>query len=134
MEKREYEIMYEIELNYWCFKNLHYLIEETLFKEAIKLKRSISIFDIVCETGILLYKLKNKAYVNKLLGTDPHTLAQKFAIERGIKVKNLSIENLLEIIEKFDVVLFMDVLYHKNVNPLNAIKNLFKYQGQELWV
>ena len=126
MEKKEYEIMAELELNHWWYKHLHFLIEETLSKEAKKLKRTLSIFDIGCGTGGLIFKLKNKPFIRKLIGTEPHPLARKYAKKRGVNIQSFSIEDLEEIDEKFDVVLCIDVLYHKNVNTLKAIQNLFK--------
>ena len=126
MENKEYEVMAELELNHWWYKHLHNLIEESLHNEAKKLRSSLSIFDIGCGTGGLIYRLKNKSFVSNAIGTDPHPLARKYAKKRGLKVKNYSIENLSKIKEKYDVVLCIDVLYHKNVNTLKAVKNLFK--------
>ena len=33
MENKIYEIMYELELNHWWYKNLHYLIEKLCVKK-----------------------------------------------------------------------------------------------------
>ena len=54
MKKKIYETIYEVELNHWWYKYLHYLIEETLCKEANKFKRSLGIFDIGCGNGNLI--------------------------------------------------------------------------------
>lgn len=125
MENKEYEIMAELELNHWWYKHLHNLIEECLYEEAMKLKSSLSIFDVGCGTGGLIFRMMDKPFVKKIIGTDPHPLARKYAKKKGIKVIDFSVENLLEIKEKYDVVLCIDVLYHKDVNTVIAIKSLF---------
>ena len=100
MENKEYEIMAELELNHWWYNNLHNLIKETLQKEAIKLKRSLSIFDIGCGTGGLIYRLKNKSYVSKILASDPHPLARKFAKKRGINLECVNVQMKLSVVKE----------------------------------
>ena len=39
MATKEYEIMSEEELNYWFHKHLHFLKQDTFYREAIKLKK-----------------------------------------------------------------------------------------------
>lgn len=126
MEDHIYKKMAKVELYHWWYLHLHSIIIETLSKEAKRLNTSFSILDAGCGTGGLISKLQNRPFIKKILGSDPHPLSFKYAKERGILIKNYSIENLFKIKEKFDVILCIDVLYHKNVNPRRGINNLFK--------
>ena len=126
MEDHIYKQISKVELYHWWYKHLHSIIIDTLSREAKRLNISFSILDAGCGTGGLISKLQNKPYIEKILGSDPHPLSFKYSKDKGILIKNYSIEKIYKIKEKFDVVLCIDVLYHKNVNPKKGINNLFK--------
>jgi tRNA (mo5U34)-methyltransferase len=93
--------------------------------------RGKSVLDIGCNAGFYSLELKRRG-AEKTLGidTDPDYLAQaRFAAEvRGaeIEFRELSVYDVRQLGRKFDIVLFMGVLYHLR-HPLLALDLLYEH-------
>lgn len=112
MEKREYEILFQVEQEHFWYQALHKSIIETL--NGLFPKRSgIKILDAGCGTGLLLQKLQT---IGSAFGFDLSENALKFCSQRHLK--NISRATVLQLpfgSETFDAVISADVLYHRDV-------------------
>jgi len=90
-----------------------------------------SVLDIGCNAGFYAQEMKRRN-AGRVLGidSDPHYLRQaKFAAEQAgveIEFKLMSVYDVAELREKFDLVLFMGVLYHLR-HPLLALDLLYEH-------
>jgi SAM-dependent methyltransferase len=120
MEDKEYQKLYELEENWWFFDGERNLVD-LFFKKYYHSKNSLKILDIGCGTGF------NSFYFNKygsVFGIDSSPLAVNFCKQRGLKnilqgkAQNLPYDN-----DMFDVIICIDVLYHKLVeNDVEVMK------------
>lgn len=103
-------------------------IQESLLKKHLPKQKKLTILDAGCGPGAALIYL---AKFGDVIGVDISDEALKFARRRG-KVKKGDIANLPFEAETFDVVVCLDVLYHKWVNTNKAfseIKRVLKKDG-----
>ncbi len=123
MKEREYQIMYEIEDDFWWFVALRRLYRFLLGK-----KKGL-ILDVGCGTG---RNLKMLDRYGEAVGLDFSALALEFSLKRGNKkliegdVKSLPFKD-----ETFDIVLASDVLYHQWVDQEKAIGELNRVLKRE---
>ena len=88
------------------------------------------VFDIGCGTGRLTEKLLERLPHGRVVGidSDPHYLRQaEFAADKSgldIEFKQMSVYDVGSFGEKFDLVIFMGVLYHLR-HPLLALDLLY---------
>ncbi len=100
--------------------------------------RGKSVLDIGCNAGFFSIQLKRRGAA-RVLGVDfdPRYLAQaRLAAEVSgldIEFRELSVYDLASLGERFDVVLFMGVLYHLR-HPLLALDLVREHVAQELVV
>ena len=93
--------------------------------------RGQKVLDIGCNGGYYSIEMKRRG-ADRVIGvdTDPHYLRQaRFAAEvNGVEIefRQLSIYEIAELREKFDLVLFMGVLYHLR-HPLLALDLLWEH-------
>ncbi|MCC6589261.1 MAG: TIGR04290 family methyltransferase [Bryobacterales bacterium] len=93
--------------------------------------RGQKVLDIGCNGGYYSIEMKRRG-ADRVVGvdTDPHYLRQaRFAAEVNgvdIEFKQLSIYEIAELREQFDLVLFMGVLYHLR-HPLLALDLLWEH-------
>lgn len=83
--------------------------------------RCARILDVGCATGSLLSRFKEVGYEN-VIGIDPSPVCADTA-ERlyGVKVYNVSIKNIVQHVERFDLVVLSGVLEHiKDLNSFLA--------------
>ena len=97
-----------------------------------------SVLDIGCNAGFYSQAMKRRN-ASRVLGidTDDHYLAQaRFAAEvegLDIEFRRMSIWQIAELREKFDLVLFMGVFYHLR-HPLLALDLIHEHVARDLMV
>lgn len=95
-----------------------------------------TVLDIGCNAGFYSLEMKKRG-AERVVGidSDPHYLAQaKFASEvSGLQVEfhELDVYNVAQLGEKFDVVIFMGVLYHLR-HPLLALDLIHEHVARDL--
>lgn len=123
MEISEYQNIYNLENSHFFYVGTHDLVMRLLrlYKSAGKCK----ILDAGCGTGLLLQKLNQSA---DAMGIDISSEALSYAKKRGLKkVYKASIEKIPFKSNNFDVIVSIDVLYHKQVNnDLKALKEFYR--------
>lgn len=98
----------------------------------------MTVLDIGCNAGFFSIEMKRLG-ADRVVGIDhdPRYLAQaKLAAEVSgvdVELRQLSVYDLARLGERFDVVLFMGVLYHLR-HPLLALDLIHAHAGAELFV
>lgn len=97
-----------------------------------------SVLDIGCNAGFYSLEMKRRGAARVLgLDSDEHYLAQaRFAAARlglTVEFRNLSVYDVGALAERFDVVLFMGVLYHLR-HPLLALDLIREHVAADLFV
>ncbi len=97
-----------------------------------------SVLDIGCNAGFYSIEMKRRGAARVMgVDSDPRYLAQaRFAAEVcgvDIEWRELSVYDLAQLGEKFDVVLFMGVLYHLR-HPLLALDLIHEHVARDLLV
>ena len=123
MEKEQYKIMYDIEESNWWYKGMRKILF-SLLDTYLKKKKNLKILDAGCGTGINLNYLKKYGDVT---GIDISDEAIKFSKKRGYKIKKANIEKLPFKDNTFDLVISLEVIYHKQVkNDIKALKEIHR--------
>ena len=126
MKHLEYETLALVESRHWWYRTLHEMtLVEILNHISSKDKRgSILLFDAGCGTGGLLQYIKHRISEISLSGCEPYPWAYNKCLEKGFSnVQNSTVVNI-EGLPLVDVITCMDVLYHQNVEPLQALRKL----------
>jgi len=95
-----------------------------------------TVLDIGCNAGFYSMEMKRRG-ADRVLGidTDPHYLRQaRFAAElEGVDVefRRMAVWQIAELGEKFDLVIFMGVLYHLR-HPLLALDLIHEHAARDL--
>lgn len=97
-----------------------------------------SVLDIGCNGGFYAIEMKRRGAARVLgIDSDEDYLAQaRFAAEvtgEAIEFRNLSVYDIAALGEKFDIVLFMGVLYHLR-HPLLALDRIHAHVARDLLV
>jgi ubiquinone/menaquinone biosynthesis C-methylase UbiE len=119
MLKNQYKNIFQNQDNHWWYRSMR-LINESLLNRYLPKNKSLKILDAGCGPGAALIYL---AKYGEVTGVDISEEALKFAGKRG-KVKKGSISDLPFKDNEFDVVVCLDVLYHKLVNINKAISEM----------
>lgn len=119
METGEYHVLARVEGSHWWFRQLHRQAIEAMKREAQRVGRPLRVFDAGCGTGGLLAQVCKQPWVELAAGCEPHPVALEHCRGQKLRVWGCSIEALPEWKPPLDldVVLCMDVLYHRDVNP-----------------
>ena len=121
MEKSEYEVMYNIEDDYWWYQALHQLILAFVKKEQRRAQTSLRILDAGCGTGRLLELLQS--YGNSQ-GIDISQDAVHFCEQRGLtQVTCADLGTVSFPSNQFDIITSVDVLYHLQIADDQAVFN-----------
>tara|TARA_Y100001968_G_C19275053_1_gene676275 strand:- start:12 stop:803 length:792 start_codon:yes stop_codon:yes gene_type:complete len=126
MLDKEYLILPSVEYSHWWFRFLHDQVKDFLYNEYLSLKRPLKIFDAGCGTGGLLFKLSRESWIESVSGCEPNSFAFETTQKLGLEVQNSKIEDIDSVSIRYDVVLCMDVLYHKESDPNKSIKSILK--------
>ena len=121
MQESEYHAMAALEERHWWYRSLRSRVMTRLEAESRRLGRPLEVFDAGCGTGGLLLALRGQPWIAAASGCDCHPLALAYARSRGLTVSEASVNDLGIGPGRFDVVLSMDVIYHREVIPAAAI-------------
>lgn len=121
MQDSEYHAMAALEERHWWYRSLRSRVMARLEKEARRLGRPLEVFDAGCGTGGLLLALRDQRWISAASGCDSHPVALAYARSRGLQVSEASVNDLEIGPGCFDVVLSMDVIYHREVRPAAAM-------------
>ncbi|MFZ0407079.1 MAG: class I SAM-dependent methyltransferase [Cyanobium sp.] len=121
MQEAEYHVLAEQEGRHWWYRSLRRRVLVRLRREARRRGRPLVLFDAGCGTGGLLLALAQEAAVADCSGCDASPVALRYCRDRGLPVSAASIHDLAARPDRFDVVLSMDVLYHRDVDPTRAM-------------
>jgi SAM-dependent methyltransferase len=121
MQDSEYHAMAAIEERHWWYRSLRSRVLKRLKAEARRLGRPLEVFDAGCGTGGLLLALRGQPWIAAASGCDGHPVALAYARSRGLTVIEASVNDLGIGPDWFDVVLSMDVIYHREVRPAAAM-------------
>ena len=129
----EFRMMYEAEEKLWWYRILH---EKVLVEIQLRFafRKDLSILDLGCGTGGLLYYLRKKKFTN-LQGIDYSDASIYFSKLRNLNVQKASIDDIANLFEgqNFDVIICNDVFYCLDktqiVNTLQNISSLLKTDG-----
>jgi len=108
------------------------------FADAIPDLRGHSVLDVGCNGGFYSIEMKRRG-AKRVLGIDSdadYVAQARFAAEVNqvdIEFRQLSVYDVENIGEKFDLVLFMGVLYHLR-HPLLALDLIHEYVAADLLV
>jgi SAM-dependent methyltransferase len=117
VEPAEYQKMYELEDHYWWFLAKRALVT-ALLEEYASLPPSRAV-DVGCGTGGILASLSKRG--GTWIGTDRSDLALKFCRARRLtSLFQASAEAIPIASGSADLVLCLDVLYHRNVRSDSA--------------
>ncbi len=131
MEKSEYPRIFVSEgTHFWYRANREFSLE--LIDRLCQFKKKIEVLDAGCGTGGTTVALKKYDHVT---GIDAHSLALKFSKKYPIDhLVKANVNKLPFLDNKFDLVTSFDVLYHKDVNPTQALKEMYRLLKQEGWI
>lgn len=148
MEAAEYEILYAEEERYWWYRGLRRLVEETIDHLPLPRPsgRPIRILDAGCGTGGMMLRLRERGWKGAgrsgtsmdpevvpdsdpiIVGIDQNRLALTLSGRRGsFPLARSSVGSLPFRGGSFDLVLSLDVLYHRQVeSDLAALREMHR--------
>ncbi len=124
MLEQEYHTLAEVEQRHWWYRTLHRQVLRRLSREAQRLGRPLRVFDAGCGTGGLLLRLRQQPFLSVGEGCELNPVALAYARARGLQVELLSVNQLESWPHHYDVVLSMDVLYHREVDPQASLSGM----------
>lgn len=124
MQPQEYHTLAALEEQHWWYRALRRRLLSRLQREAGQQRRPLRVFDAGCGTGGLLRLLSQRPEVATAAGCDVHPLALAYARSRGLTVRQLSVNELATLTERWDLVCSIDVLYHREVSPRRALEGM----------
>lgn len=125
MNKGEYEVMFNVEEEYWWYRALHHMILRLVQKETSgKNPADIKLLDCGCGTGGML--AVHKTRYPWATGFDLSEDAVKFCHKRGFKdVKKMSITDISYPKNQFHIVYSLDVLCNLELKDFSkALKGI----------
>lgn len=123
MQVSEYENIYKNEGSHFFYVGNHKIILSLAKKYLTTPRGKTTILDAGCGTGLLAKKLER---FGSTWGIDVSREAVKYTKSRGIKAKLASINKLPFKKNSFDLVVSIDVLYHKQVNDTKALNEFYR--------
>jgi len=124
MESAEYLALAAVEDQHWWCRHLHHRVLTVLRDEAQRRGRRLQVFDAGCGSGGLLQRLRGDPWLAAAVGCDLHPLALELAGGRGLTVRRWSVHDLASWPQRYDSVLSLDVLYHRQVDPPRALAGM----------
>lgn len=122
MEISEYKNIFENEESHFFYVANHNIIL-SLLKRCRPRKKNLKILDAGCGTGLLAKKLSK---FGKVFAIDKSPEAVKYAKTRGVNAKIASVNKLPFRNNSFDIIVSIDVIYHKGVNDKKALSEFFR--------
>jgi SAM-dependent methyltransferase len=121
MQRQEYRKEFQIEKYHWWFKAKKLFVGRTL-KKYLK-KKKYKILDAGCGVGTMSDLLSE---FGQVISMDKHPSAIFYAGKKGLKVTKGSVNKMPFKKSSFDMVAFFDVLYHRDVNDSQALKQAYE--------
>lgn len=121
--RREYEVMAEVETNHWWYRILHSLVLESIERELMS--PNIHVLDAGCGTGGLMHSLIAAGY-RQVKGFDLSPIAVDICQKKGLDVQLGSLNDIatIQAPSKFDVIISNDTLYYLSADQqLAFLKN-----------
>jgi|LauGreStaDraftv2_3_1035109.scaffolds.fasta_scaffold01127_4 SAM-dependent methyltransferase len=117
--RREYEVMAEVETNHWWYRILHSLVLESIERELMS--PNIHVLDAGCGTGGLMHSLKAAGY-RQVKGFDLSPIAVDICQKKGLDVQLASLNDIatIQAPSKFDVIISNDTLYYLSADQQSA--------------
>ena len=117
--RREYEVMAEVETNHWWYRILHSLVLESIERELMS--PNIHVLDAGCGTGGLIHSLKAAGY-RQVKGFDLSPIAVDICQKKGLDVQLGSLNDIatIQAPSKFDVIISNDTLYYLSADQQSA--------------
>ena len=125
MNQEEYFALPVAEAKHWWHQSLKDRLKY-YFAAAIQESNEdqLEVLDIGCGTGGNLDFLKSQFNANiNWQACEPNAWACQYAQSRGIQTELSSIEGY-ETNKRFDIVLLIDVIYHRNITPIDTLKKI----------
>ena len=120
LEPIEYKLMAEVEASLWWYRALHEWVVDIV--HSLKTEEDFLVLDVGCGTGGLLNKLSTWDSPTTLIGMDESIHALNYAAG---KTENSLVRSTINGMPfkscVFNIVLCIDVLYHKNVEESCAL-------------
>ena len=132
MQLSEYKALANVESSHWWLRHLHFRVLRLLLLKYEHVKTRLRVLDVGCGTGGLLSILSDYSDYFELEGCEPNVWACDFARSKGLNIHNCSLEELNVDVEEFDIILCMDVFYHRFIDPnkgMQIIYSLLKSEG-----
>lgn len=114
MQTKEYQNIFKNEETHFYYVGIHQTII-SFIKKFLNKKEGVKILDAGCGTGFLAKKL---SIFGQVQAVDISQVAADLAKKRGVKVKIASVTKLPYKSNSFDLVVSIDVLYHKRVDDV----------------
>lgn len=95
----------------------------SLVEKYAKSRETLKVLDAGCGTGYLVKKLEQ---FGEVVGVDSNPEAIKFAKKRGVNARLASVNKLPFKSDSFDLVVSVDVIYHKEVDDQKALSEFFR--------
>jgi len=116
-----HKIHFANETNYWWFKSRRNFLKKIL--KSIPNKETKTVLEIGCGTGGNLKYLFNDFKFSNGIDSSPDALAIVDNFNLNVKVKFGDANKLNEIKNKYDLIAFLDVLYHENIINVEKVIN-----------
>lgn len=123
MEIPEYKNIFENEETHFFYVGNHKVIISLIEKYTRDASKKLKILDAGCGTGLLANKM---GQFGEVIGIDNNPEAVRFAKKRGVNVSRGSVNKLLFKDKSFDLVVSMDVIYHRAVDDQKALREFFR--------
>lgn len=121
MEDSEYIALEVAERDHPWFTLLHQMIIEEIRNFSYEAGRQVSVLDIGCGTGGLLEKISKDCRVSNWTGIEPSRLGQEACERKNLKIASTNLAEFKSDGKTWDIVLLIDVLFHKDVEPTEAV-------------
>ena len=123
MESAEYRVMYDLETEYWWFRNMHDIIRDLL---APTISDGDKVLDAGCGTGGLMLRLQE--LTSHVYGLDISSDAARFWHERGVgdETNLASINEIPFASDAFSAVISIDILECDGVYDDQAYRELVR--------
>lgn len=122
MEIAEYKNIFENEESHFFYVANHKIIVHSI-EEYCGDRGNLKILDAGCGTGLLATKLER---FGDVWGIDINPEAVRFAKKRGVKVEQASVEKIPFKNNFFDLVVSVDVIYHRGADDKKALGEFYR--------
>ena len=121
MLRHEYDTMHQVEDTYWWYQVLHWEVVKDVVSRFSPVQ-PCKLLDAGCGTGGMLRTLRETRPEWQIMGLDLSSVAVEYCQQRGLaEVIPGSVDEMPFRNASFDVVVSLDVLYHRQVSQNRAL-------------